>query len=308
MKIIYLEANDNIRKNDLCICLGFFDGMHQAHTALIKQAVKIGHRKGLEVAMFTFNMNVLNFIKKQELQCLTSIEDKARLAENLGVDLMYVMTVSEELIHMTAEAFIDRFLIHAKQIIAGEDFRFGYQNTGDIKLLLKNGNFETTVVPEITYHGEKISSSSIRKALLAGDIKLANFLLGRPYRIKGKVVEGRKIGRKLGFPTANTSYFPYLLPKAGVYYTKVKLEGEIYNGVTNIGSNPTYGNRDTTVETYIIGLNRYLYDLDLEISFIKYIRAEAKFAKEADLIKKIYEDIEIAKSFIEMEKTNEKNQ
>ena len=308
LKIRYLEFSDRIEEKNLCICLGFFDGMHQAHTALVKQAVKVGKAKGLKVAMFTFSMNVLNFIRNKKHQCLTSIEDKAKLAGELGIDLIYVMKVSEQLVHMSAEDFIANFLNSADTVVAGHDFRFGYKNTGDITLLTKNKNFTTVVVPEITYHNKKISSSSIRDILSEGDIHLANFLLGRPYKIKGKVIAGNKVARSFGFPTANITHEPYLLPKAGVYYTKVKYKDKTYDGATNIGFKPTYGHNDITVETYIFDFHEDLYDQSLEIEFHKFLRPEEKYVSEAALIEQIKKDIEAVKTIIGLEKTNEKNQ
>lgn len=295
LKIIYLEYNDTIKEKNLVMCLGFFDGMHKAHKKLITEAVKIAKAKKLKTALFTFSMNVLNFIKNKDNQCLTTIEDKEQIAKDLGLDIIYVMKVSKGLVQMPAEEFIKRFLENTDTVVAGKDFRFGYKNQGDISLLTYNDNFYTIVIPEVKYLGNKISSSAIRESLKNGNIDLANHLLGRRYKITGEVVKGTQIGQKLGFPTANVDYTQYLMPKTGVYHTTVTVDGKKFIGATNVGNRPTFGKNLMTLETFIIGLEENIYGKTISVEFNSFIRPEKKYDDQTKLIEQIKNDIEIIK-------------
>ncbi|MBN2540981.1 MAG: bifunctional riboflavin kinase/FAD synthetase [Bacilli bacterium] len=296
LRIKYLEYNDFLTEQNSVICLGYFDGMHIAHVELIKTAAKLAKEKGLSLAVFTFSMNIKAYLNQERHRCLTTVEDKATICKKLGVDYLYVMKVSQHLIHMQAEEFIERFLVGANTVVVGFDFRFGYRGEGDRKLLLKQKNFQTIVIPEMTYLDLKVGTTRIRANLLDGNLEIANHLLGREYKIKGRVVSGRGIGRRLGYPTANIDYMPYVLPKSGVYYTKVIHEKKEYYGITNVGNNPTYFNVPLTVETHVFNTDKNLYNEIIEVRFVEYLRPEIKFDTEPELIEQIYQDIELVKT------------
>ena len=295
LRIKYLEYDDFITQKNQVICLGYFDGMHIAHVSLIEEARKIAKDKGLSLAVFTFSMNFKAYLNQERHRCLTTIEDKANICKELDVDYLYVMKLSQHLVHMDAQEFIDRFLMGSNTVVVGFDFRFGYRGSGDRNLLKRNKSFVTKVIPEMKYLDLKVGTTRIKANLLDGNLAMANHLLGRPYSIKGRVVSGRGIGRRLGYPTANIDYLPYILPKSGVYYTKVLYQGKSYHGVTNIGNKPTYFDLPITVETHVFEMDKNLYNEEIRIEFIEYIRPELKFDSEVALSEQIYKDIEYVK-------------
>lgn len=299
LRIKYLEYNDFITEKNSVICLGYFDGMHIAHQSLIREAKKIAKEKGLSLAVFTFSMSIQGYLRQERHRCLTTVEDKASICKELEVDYLYVMKVSQHLIHMQAKEFIDRFLSEANTIVVGFDFRFGYRGEGDRNLLRHSKKFETIVIPEMKYLDLKVGTTRIRANLLDGNLAIANFLLGRDYSIKGRVVSGRGIGRRLGYPTANIDYMPYVLPKSGVYYTKVRYKNKSYYGITNIGNKPTYFKLPLTVETYVFNIEKNLYNEVIEIQFVEYLREEIKFESEAALSAQILKDIAYVEEKIE---------
>jgi len=298
LEIKYLEENDFITERNMVVCLGYFDGMHIAHISLIEEANKIARDKGLSLAVFTFSRSIRAFMKDNKHRCLTTIEDKKNICEKLGVDYLYVMKVTKKLIHMKANEFIERFLVKSNTIVVGFDFSFGHLGLGNSDLLKQNKNFETLVIPEMKYKNVKVGSTRIVMALEEGSLSLANYLLGRPFSIKGKIILGRGIGKKLGYPTANIDYLPYYLPKSGVYFTRINYQDKIYYGITNVGNKPTYIDLDTSVETHIFGIDEDLYNKEMKLEFIEFIRPEIKFNSEYELSKQIYKDIEKVKIII----------
>ncbi len=292
LRIKYIEYNDFITEKNLVLCLGFFDGMHLAHISLIEEAKRLAQTKGLSLAVFTFTMNIKTFLKRERHRCLTTIEDKANICKTLGVDYLYVMRVSSHLIHMDPKEFIDRFLQDSNAVVIGYDFNFGYKGEGNRNLLKKSKTFQTVTVPEMKYMDLKVGSTRIRANLHDGNIEMANYLLGRLYSVKGRVISGRGIGKRLGYPTANIDYMPYYLPKSGVYLTKVVYKNQNYFGLTNIGNKPTYFKLPLTVETYVFNINESLYNQEIDIRFIEYLRPEIKFNSESELSAQILKDIE----------------
>ena len=231
------------------------------------------------------------YLENQRHRCLTTIEDKAELCKKYDVDYLYVLNVTQHLIHMEAKEFISRFLDDANTVVIGYDFRFGYKGEGDRTLLKRNRNFEVVVIPQMKYLDLKVGTTRIKATLDNGYLDLANTLLGRFYSIKGLVVSGRGIGKRLGYPTANIDYMPYWLPKAGVYFTYVSYQKKQYYGLTNVGNKPTYFNLPLTVETYVFDIQKDLYNQVIEIQFVEYLRPEIKFNTEAELSAQILNDI-----------------
>ena len=148
------------------------------------------------------------------------------------------------------------------------------------------------------FSGNKVIHKVELEGLEEGSLSLANYLLGRPFSIKGKIILGRGIGKKLGYPTANIDYLPYYLPKSGVYFTRINYQDKIYYGITNVGNKPTYIDLDTSVETHIFGIDEDLYNKEMKLEFIEFIRPEIKFNSEYELSKQIYKDIEKVKIII----------
>lgn len=309
LKVKYLDYNETIEEENLILCLGFFDGLHKAHQALIKKGQIIKKERNYKLAVLTFDQSIKLFMQKKPFYFLTSVEDKAQILKKFDVDILYVMKVSYDLIKYTPEGFIEQFLKNVKVCIAGEDFTFGYLSKGKVDTLQKSPYFETIVIKEITYHGIKVGSTRIREDLDKGDLAEANFLLGREYTITGKVIHGNKIGKLLGFPTANIDFTNYLLPKLGVYFTKVIIDDKEYYAMTNVGKKPTFPDNRITLESYIFDFDDDLYDKIIGIKFLKFLREELYFTNKEDLIDQIEDDrVKVLDLIKEREKENEKNQ
>jgi riboflavin kinase/FMN adenylyltransferase len=240
--------------------------------------------------MMTFSTHVLSFIQKQEFRQLTNLDEKAKIAEKLGFDYLFVFQVSSELINLTPEDFISRFLHSASTVVVGFDFTFGKKGKGNVEMLKASTEFNTIVLDEMTYDSEKIGSTRIREALENGHIELANELLGYRYTISGEVIKGRGRGKYLGFPTANIDYDGYLLPKAGVYITSIFIDGVEYKSMSNIGNNPTFSNKDVTFEVHVFKWNNSLYGKTVSVAFEKYLREEIKYDSTSELVERMHID------------------
>lgn len=290
MEVIYLQYNDSIQYNDLIVALGFFDGVHTAHQILLNETLKIAQIKQKKSAIMTFSTHVLSYIQKREFKHLTNLDEKAKIAAKMGFDYLFVFQVSEELINLEPEIFIERFLRCANTVVVGFDFTFGRKGQGTSNTLKQSSQFETVVLDEMTYESEKIGSTRIREALEHGNIALANELLGYPYTISGQVIKGRGRGKYLGFPTANIDYDSYLLPKTGVYVTTITIDGIEYQSMTNIGDNPTFSNHEVTLEVNVFKWNHSLYGKTVSVAFEKYLREEYKYDSTSELIDRMHID------------------
>jgi len=308
LEVKYLDYNDLIEEDNLILCLGFFDGLHQAHQALIKKGQIIKKARNYKLAVLTFDKSIKLFMQDKPFYFLTSVADKAEILEKLDVDILYVMKVSYDLISYSPEGFIEQFLKNIKVCVAGQDFTFGFRSKGNVQTLKTCPYFETVVIKEITYHGVKVGSTRIRDDLNEGDLKEANFLLGREYSITGKVIRGKGIGKILGFPTANIDFTDYLLPKIGVYFTTVEFDNQEYYGLTNVGKKPTFTHNNISVETYIYDFNHDIYGKIVKIKFLEFMRDEHYYANKELLIKQIELDrVHGLKMIQERKTTNEKN-
>lgn len=290
MQVQYLTHNDSLSPSNTVLALGFFDGMHTAHRTLLQETLGIAKKKSCKSAMMTFDTHILSFIKHQPFHYLTSLNDKITLAEDMGFDLVYILSVSDDLIGMDAQVFIQQFLEHMTHIVVGFDFTFGKRGLGTVSNLVNNPHFETTVIGELTYYHRKIGSTRIREALIEGKVSLANHLLGRPYQIIGTVIKGKGRGKHLGFPTANIDYQGYLLPKAGVYLAYVMINQVTYQGLINVGDNPTFRDEAITLEIYIMDFDGFLYGQVLTLQFLQFLREELTFASKDDLIEQMKRD------------------
>ena len=290
MEVINLQYNDSLKYNDLVVALGFFDGVHTAHQTLLNQTLLIAKNYNKKAAMMTFSTHVLSFIQKQEFRHLTNLDEKAKIAQKLGFDYLFVFEVSSELINLEPEEFISRFLHSAYTVVVGFDFTFGRKGKGNVELLKASQQFNTIVLDEMTYDSEKIGSTRIRQAVEEGHIELANELLGYRYTISGEVVKGRGRGKYLGFPTANIDYDGYLLPKPGVYITSIFIDEIEYQSMANIGNNPTFSNKDVTFEVNVFKWNHSLYGKTVSVAFEKYLREEIKYDSTSELVERMHID------------------
>lgn len=292
MKIYYSENNNFILYKPLekiTLCLGFFDGLHLGHIHLIKQALK----ENDNVYLMTFSSDIKSSIKNTKSKgLLTSIEDKKEILEKLGVKGIFVINFNLDVMNTSYLDFISLYLkpLNIKNIYVGSDFRFGKDGKGNIDILKEY--FLVKIVDFYMVNNEKVSSKDIISSILQGDILLANKLLGRDYSIKGKVVHGLQNGTKIGFPTANIECsFNYVIPKNGVYATKIIVNHEEYLSMTNIGTHPTIDELlKPSIECNIFNFVSDIYEKEVKLFFLGKIRDEVKFKSLKELIEQLKKD------------------
>ena len=298
MMRVYKSIEEAAEKNRV-IVLGNFDGVHLGHQELLKLARKIAAEKKLSLMVFTF------YPQGQELfSCdfayLATQEKKLEMFEQMGVDEVLSIPFDENIAKVTPEDFAYIFLrqkLNAKEVVVGFNYTFGYKGSGkanDLKKWLAEDEIKVNIVPEHMVDGETVSSSLIRQALLNGEIKKANKMLGYPYSLKGEVVKGRQVGRTIGIPTANIAVWEQkVLPHKGVYASLVHYNGKKYLGVLNIGKRPTVNNgSDTTVEVHILDFNADIYGEILEVELFDFLRDESKFEGLESLKNQINSDMQ----------------
>lgn len=302
--MIVLHDNFKTKLNDnTFIALGSFDGLHKGHLTLINKVLELSKSNGNAKSMVnTFGNHPLTIVNSSKVPKLIMDNDtKAEILNELGIDIVNFALFNEELMKMSPEDFILNMIkcYNAIGIVVGFNYKFGHKNIGDIKLLEKLSekyNFKLYIINPIEYNETVISSTRIRNTISNGKIEDANNMLLKPYMLKGKVIEGKKLGRTIGFPTANLDYNKdFAIPKKGVYYTLVKYEGKIYKGITNVGTNPTVGINKLTIETYILDFSDDIYDKNIRIYFISKIRDEQKFNSLTELKYQLEKDKNFAK-------------
>jgi riboflavin kinase/FMN adenylyltransferase len=298
MKIMTLNAQSILPGENHCLALGFFDGVHRAHRDLLSRTISMAKQNHLTSSIMTFSTHVLTFLRHESFSMLSRLEDKIALAELYGFDYFFVLEVDSALVQMPPTEFIARFLKKASIVVAGFDFTFGHRGKGTVETLQAETSFQTIILPEITYYRKKIGSTRIREMLKLGRVETAMHLIGEPYRIQGMVIRGKGRGTGLGFPTANIDFDGYLLPKPGVYLSKVTIDGIVYDALSNIGDNPTFGDEATTLETYLLDFNGSLYGKRVAIAFTRYLRPEIRFGSKAELIKQMLADEQNARKIL----------
>ncbi len=286
-----MEVIKNIKKINLInssVAIGKFNGVHRGHISLVKEIAKDD------------NSLIFIFDKNASAGKIMDGEEEKEFLEKEGIKYLLKCPVDKKLISMTPDEFVKEILVEklgVRKVVCGKDFRFGKGRSGDTVTLTELGkiyDYEVVVVDDCIVEGNKVSSSTIIEHLENGNIIEANKLLGRPFTVTGTVVTGRQIGRTLDFPTINI--IPpeeKLLPPFGVYYTKVEIEGVMYNGVTNVGNNPTIceGNK-TTVETHLLDVEDNFYGKTAKVSFYRFARRQQKFKNVEELKMQIKKDSE----------------
>jgi riboflavin kinase / FMN adenylyltransferase len=285
------------------IALGNFDGVHSGHQQAIE--LLLAHVGILHSTVVTFDPHPQQFFSGQPRQLLTTLPEKARCLESLGVEQLVLLPFNEYLVHLTPTEFVTKILhqeLAAQQIVIGADFRFGYQRAGNAEMLQNLAaayGIETHILTLKFDQEQRIGSSRVRAALLAGDLLEVDRLLGRSYSISGVVVPGQQLGRTLGFPTANIDYPPIkFLPRLGVYCVRVDAEQhQQLQAVMNIGKRPTVNGQSTLLEVHVLNWSGDLYGQQLTIYLDKFLRPEQKFAGLPELTKQIQADCVAAQNF-----------
>jgi riboflavin kinase/FMN adenylyltransferase len=287
------------------LTVGIFDGVHRGHRSLVKRVKEVAIA-GYTPAIVTFTPHPRAYLSKKDYSIITDDEEKSMLFEELSVHKQVFLDFNESLLNMSAADFVKNVLIDelkAACIIVGENHSFGRNKEGTAQILkelcFKHG-VAAEILPSVLYNGDRVSSAKIRKHLENGSIEEANELLASCYFIRGEVVKGDSLGRMLGFPTINLSYSRNkLLPKKGVYFTKTGIEGQFFNGITNVGIRPTIGGQGGTpsVETFLFNFNESVYGKTAKVYFIKRQRDEMKFNGLEELTQAIERDKQDAMRF-----------
>lgn len=300
MKIIRDIKNVGGDYQNAVIALGNFDGFHLGHRAIISHAKTIAEAEKCPLALMTFEPHPKVFFCKDQAKNLRiySLRSKLLTAQELGVDIIFMMRFNAKFANLSADDFISEILVKnlkAHHIVTGENFCFGKNRQGNNQFLASKAaelGFGYTAHQQVGDEGgNAISSSVIREFLADGKVQQASNLLGKPYHIEGKVKHGAKNGRKIGFPTANISLAKLFLPKFGVYAVRVRIEGQnaIYNGVANLGTKPSIGNFSPNLEAHLFDFAQDIYGKHICVEFVDFIRPEQKFAN-LDLLKKQIEN------------------
>jgi riboflavin kinase/FMN adenylyltransferase len=286
------------------ITIGTFDGVHLGHQRIIHQMKTEASICGGETVILTFHPHPRKVVNgsKHKISLLNSLEEKIELLGTHGIDHLVVIPFTDQFSKMSAREYVSRFLVgrfHPYKLIIGYDHRFGNDRMGNYELLEEMGpglGFSVCEIPEHIINSLTVSSTNIRKALLAGKLEEANKYLGYPYMLSGTVVHGDKIGRTMGFPTANLEVTDgeKLIPANGVYAVRVQAgpHGMIHKGMMNIGVRPTLDGNRRIIEVNIFDYSGNLYSEHLRISLYHYIRAEKKFSSMDELRNQIIKDKE----------------
>lgn len=292
----YNELNIN---PGLSLALGFFDGVHVGHQAVIKSAVDFAKENGTKSAVITFKDHPCCYFYDIDPQYIIKKEDKIKLLENLGVDYLYFLKFDEHIAKMSASEYMQEIIMKnfaPMAISTGFNHFFGAKKTGDVNYLKNNQqnlNYKYFEVPPVLFNGEVVSSTAIRNNLSIGNIELANSMLGYNYFLEDIVVKGQQLGRILGFKTANLIYPNNLIEVGrGVYKVRVHYKGEELVGMANYGIRPTVTeDARATLEVHILNFDKDIYGEKIKVEFLSKIRDEKKFNSQDELKEQIKLDI-----------------
>ncbi len=282
------------------VTIGTFDGIHKGHREILNHLIKEAHSIGGTSVVITFQPHPRKvlFPEQKDFFLLTSDEEKKCLFNNSGIDHLIILPFTHEFSNLSAEDFIQEYLINRikiKKLIIGRDHQFGRKREGNHNNLMelsKKYHFDCIEIPEYLENDIDVSSTKIRNAIKDGDLVTANNLLSIPYFITGTVVEGNKLGRQIGFPTANIQLdtSDKLLPQNGVYVVKAEINKQIIDGMMNIGIRPTFGFEQLTIEVNLFNFNQNIYGHTIRIYILERLRDEMKFNSVEELKAKLFCD------------------
>lgn len=289
------------------VALGCFDGVHLGHRAVLGQAVALAKEFACNSAALSFTEPPKNYFLPHSVSLLTPSEEKILLISEIGIDHLWNVPFDQTICQISAEAFFYDLLLNClqvKHIVCGFNYTFGEKACGNVTLLeelcLKNG-IELTVLPPVSVDTLEVSSSSIRKAITDGRVEDAARALGRPYSLRERVIDGQKLARTLGFPTINQAFPSSLtVPRHGVYASMIRVDGfdTPFYGISNVGTRPTVNGSLLCVETHLFDFEGDLYERQIEVAFLSFLRDEQKFNSLKSLTVQIQSDIQKAKEII----------
>ncbi|MBL4677050.1 MAG: bifunctional riboflavin kinase/FAD synthetase [Mucilaginibacter sp.] len=299
---IYHHIDDFTRVPNAVVTIGTFDGVHIGHRKIIAHIKDLAARTGGETVILTFfpHPRMILHPEDESLKLINTINEKAELLEQLGVDHLIITPFSRDFSNQTAEEYIRDVLVNkigTKTIVIGYDHRFGKDRQGGLQDLLRLSpqyGFDVVEIPEQDINDVAISSTRIRTALLENEIYIANECLGYPFFITGKVIKGDQLGRQLGYPTANLVIEENykLIPNDGIFAVRVKLNGQQYKGMAYIGHRPTVNGMTRNIEVNIFDFNSDIYNQQLRMEFMHYVRGDIKFSSLDELVVQLGKDKE----------------
>jgi riboflavin kinase / FMN adenylyltransferase len=285
-------------QGETLLTIGVFDGVHAGHRYLLKKLQQRAAEKKLLSGVVTFNPHPQSVLHPHnQLPWLSNLEDRVKALEELGINIVAVLTFTAQVAYLSAREFTSLLKKHLKMqgIVVGLDFALGRGGEGNIDLLRDLGRemkFSVEVIPSYTIDGEVVSSTLIRQALIQGDMRKIERLMGRYFYLRGKVITSDKRGRILGFPTANLDIKPQqALPGNGIYATITQVDGKRFPSATNIGTRPTFGEGGKTVETHLLNYKGDLYGKEIRVEFVQKLRDEKRFASSEELKVQIEKDV-----------------
>jgi riboflavin kinase / FMN adenylyltransferase len=281
------------------VSIGNFDGVHHGHAALLTQLRRQADELHAPAIALTFDPAPSELLRPgQAPPRLTTPEERSRLLHKLGADHVLVLRATPEMLAVDAAQFFAEVIqarLQARALVEGPNFGFGRGRAGDVKALAEmcqSAGIRLIVVPPVIVEGSEVSSSRIREALARGDVGEAANLLGRLYRLQGRVGTGQRRGQQLGFPTANLEQIRTLVPGEGVYAVRALHQERIWPGAANVGPNPTFGEMARKVEVHLIGFQGDLYGQPLAVEFVERLRDTRPFGSVAELIEQLHKDVE----------------
>lgn len=291
--------------------IGSFDGVHRGHRAILQQLREKAAELGLPSVVMIFEPQPQEFFSGEQAPArLMRLREKIEAFIEEGVDQIFCLQFNRSLRSLSAREFVDQVLIAGLNVhclVVGDDFRFGHDRSGNYQLLKQAGiehDFDVLDTRTLEYQGERISSTRIRRALDDANFELVEILLGRPFRITGRVVYGQRLGRQLGIPTANVHLNRYRAPLNGVYVVEAFLDGRCLPGVANVGVRPTVGDLIKPVlEVHLLDFDEELYGQRIHVEFKAKVREEAKFSSLDLMVEEIHNDIAVARKYFAGQKT-----
>lgn len=306
--IVYRPYDDYDNGNPCVVALGNFDGVHIAHAKLLETAVHKARELSIQSAALIFEQHPENVLAGACVSpIITTNKEKAERIGELGIDNLIFINFSKEIATLSPYDFVKTILkekLNANVCVCGFHYRFGSKaqaGADTLTSLCSDFGIETIVIEPVTQNDLIVSSTGIREFIRSGEIEKANEFLGRPFKVEYKVVEGKRLGRKLGFPTINQFFPPYhIVPAHGVYATKVKTASGVFPSVSNVGVRPTVDNTKVlNLETHIIGLDEELYNSEVQIEFYKFLRKEKRFESIEELRQVIKNDIRYVEKYFD---------
>ncbi len=304
-----MEVINDLSKVNLIssvVCVGNFDGLHRGHRVVIERTVFHAKQMNADSVVFSFWPHPQKVLKPDStLEYLSTYQEKVALFEAIGVDKLILFPFNREFASLSSQSFIEDYLVgklKMKCFVIGYDHQYGKDREGNYHKLLEQAqqlDFEVERIEQKAFSGENISSSKIRKFIKSGQIDLANKLLSYHFFLIGKVEQGRQLGRKISFPTANIIYpDEKIIPKKGVYFVEVEIKAKTYFGVANLGSKPTIDKHlPISLEVHIFNFEEDIYGQNIKVSFLQFLREEMKFDNLESLKLQIEKDTQKARDF-----------